>query len=301
MRTLGRRSRGSAHPLDPRVYWRVVPVGTRALLALITGATVMAVTLPASVLDWVMLSPSTLSGLRLSALCLSGLVAAPTHFISLIVLLALVGFSLGPRLRQLWQRQASSVMLFVGGVVAVGILADLLLGRGQGIGLMVALGLVGTFALSAERVWGPKRLLIFSTIIIIGSDLVGAVLTAAWPGGFIGLISGRGASLINTDALFHGLIAVYGLIHLRRRLYPLPFTGRAVIWAIVALDVFDLLFVGATRGLMSLSGVLLAVLLVTGEWRPERLRARARLFIRRRRGSPELELIKGRKDQPTLH
>jgi len=94
---------------------------------------------------------------------------------------------------------------------------------------------------------------------------------------------------------------VYGLIHLRRQLYPLPFTGRAVIWAIVALDVFDLLFVGATRGLMSLSGVLLAVLLVTGEWRPERLFARARLFIRKRRGSPELELIKGHKDQPTLH
>ena len=294
-----RRSGGG--PLDPRRFWALVPPGTRMLLALITGATVLAALLPARAVGWVVLLPDTLSALRLSALVSSGFVAAPAHFISLIILLALVAFSLGPNLRRIWQTRPREVLLFVGGVVAVAILADLLLGSGQGVGLMVSLGLIGTFGLSAEQVWAPKKLVIFAVVIVVISDGVGAVLSAIWPGGYAGLLSGQGHSLVSVDALLHGLVAVYGLIHAKRKLYPLPFTGRAIIWAVVALDVFDVLFVGATRGLMSLTGVGLAVLLVTGEWRPERIVARVRLLKRRKQPRPKFDLIDGGRDDRTLH
>ncbi len=70
----------------------------------------------------------------------------------------------------------------------------------------------------------------------------------------------------------------------RVRLAILNIEARKLIWVLVALGVLDLLF-GPTvlGGLVDLMAVLIAVLLVTGLWRPRHLYDRLRLELIERR------------------
>lgn len=283
---------------------RLIPPGTRLLMGLITLVTFAPHVLPARALPWIVIQPETLPLFRLSALALSGFVADPMHFISLVLLLGLAALSLGPNLRWIWAQHSRNLILGFGAVMVMVLLGEAIMAPNFGVGWVVSLGLVGFMAPNAERVWGKEKLLVFVALVVLIADLVGATLLWLWPGGLSGLVSGLGRAPTGIDPLFHALITVFGLINYRRPLAPLPFTGRAIIWAVVALDTFDVLFISAIDGLMALAAVGAAVLLVTGEWRPGRLIVRLRLALRSRtRRAPDLRIVPDPDDDAprTLH
>jgi hypothetical protein len=274
----------------------LLPPGTLALLGVVTLVSCVALITPARVSDWVLIQPETLPKLRLTALLLSGFVVEPMSALHVLVLALIFGLIFSRQVSELWRRLRGTLILAVGLLLVTTLAGEVVLGRGYGVGWMVSLGLLASVAPSAERRWGPKKLLIFAGVIVLCAGLVGALLLWLWPEGAAG-------GVIGVDPLFHALIAVYALINSRRQLSGLPFTGTALLWAVVALDIFDVFFVSAVGGLTALAGVGAAVLLVTGDWHPARLIARGRLAVRRVRKKPRLTLVTDRPDDdgPTLH
>lgn len=270
----------------------IPPRGTQILLALIAVTTVTALLVPTAVLlDWMTIDPGTLPGLRLSALWLNHLIARPGSGFMMILLLALGAWLNQHRLKRLFHQKPAQ--LIIGAAVGIGIAVwvnELM--HGLLFGLALAAVTVGWGAASAERIWGQKKLLQFTAILLTVVGLVDALVAWVWPGSFIGLLasSPRGTPGVafgidgtvvmelhrvygsfaskGTEALFHGYMAVFAAIVGHRRLEPLPIEGRHLIWLFVALDVIDLLFSGFRGGLAGLVAIVTARALMDGTWRP---------------------------------
>lgn len=294
----------------------IPPPGTRILLGLIAACTVAGLLVPSAVFfDWMTTDPGTLPELRLTGLWISRLLSAPGSGLGLLIFLVLLGWIYQAPLRRLWHRKP--LPLVVGGAVAVAVgvtLNDLM--HGLLFGLVLSTLTVGWGAASAERVWGAKRLLLFTGLVVTAVGVVDGLVAWIWPGSFSGLFGGGTTGLVGsayggaatpaldlpkvvgsyaavgTDPLFHGFMAVFAAIVGRRRLAPIPFEGRHLIWLFVALDLIDLFFVSFRQGLAGLVAITAARALMDGTWRPQSWIDRLRMWrLARRRG--KLRVVQG--------
>ena len=233
---------------------------------------------------WLTLTPETLPTLRLTSLLTNGLVAAPSSPLSLVILIAIAGYLFQHQLRALWAHQRTDLIFTVAITAFVLYVLDTyLLSPGFGWGLAAASLMLMWFASSVERRWGRTRTLLFSGWIMLGSNVFGALLLWIWPGSVMALFGGGGIAGFGTGPLIDGLLTAWALMIGRQRLQLIGVEGRHLIWFFVAMNVLDILFVGSLSGLMDLSGMGIAWLLIKGWWRPQLLIDRARLWLIDRR------------------
>lgn len=247
--------------------------------------------------EWLAVNPTTLPSLRLTALATNGLVAAPTGLTGLVFLGLIMGFFLQDRVRGWWRtHRVQLIAIPIAVLLVVGVADRVLLPGGFASGLLGSLLVVGWLAASLERGWGQRRLLTFSAVVMVGSNLVGALVLWGWPDSYLAAFGSTGSPTMGTQPLMVAIMATQGFTIGRRQLSIIPLTGRQLVWLLVAIGVLDVLLRGVASGLIQLSAIGLAWLLVSGNWRPRYAVDRVRLYLidrrlaRRRRG---FEVIDG--------
>ena len=173
--------------------------------------------------------------------------------------------------------------------------------NGFGWGLTAGVLLVLWLGTVLERQWGSNRTLIFTLIISLTVNAVGGILLRIWP-------SGLSAALGSSSMLIHGhgplldaFMTVWCLIAGRRRFALLNIQARHLVWVLVAINALDFLLVGRISGIMGLTGILVAFLLVSGLWRPRFLMDRIRLFMTERRIASRRGRMRIVKDKRKYH
>lgn len=246
---------------------------------------------------WLTVTPETLPGLRLTALATNGLLARPVSIIGVLVLVAIAGLFFVDRLRALWDHDRVRLIgAALGGLVGLVLIQRFVL-PGRAYGLLVAALWIVFVGTAVERRWGARRLLIFAAVVVLATDLLGALLVWVWPAGQAAAFGGARLPLYGEGPVTHALMAVWCFMAGRRRMALLNVEARKLVWVLVAFDAFDLLFGGRIAGLMGLFAIGLAWLLITGNHRPGVVLDRLRLWrierrVERRRG--DIRVVGGR-------
>lgn len=154
--------------------------------------------------------------------------------------------------------------------------------------LLFNLLMIFFFAPLFERLWGRRDLIRFFILCGIGGGVINELCAIAAPGFFGGQVLGASAAAL-------GLVTAFGLRFPDQNIYLffiLPIPGRAIIPLTLAIDLLvrltgDPIAIAAHWG-----GMLTAWLLISGNWRPRRLRAWLTL-LRRRRRRGHLDVVDG--------
>jgi hypothetical protein len=273
----GRRRRGPGS-----IFSAFQPgAGAQKVAVAVAAATLLFAFWPSTGL-WLLLDPATLSDLRVTALVANSITAQPTSMLGFIFIVAIVGFLFADRVRMLWYTDRYRLIFVTLGTLGGLALINWLL-RGYGWGLATALLMVLWFATAVEHRWGERRTLWFCLLIALSTNLVGAALLVGWPEGRQALAGGPAAALNGVGPMVDALMTVWCLMAGSRRLAILNIEAKKLVWVLVAIQVLDLVFVGAISGLMGLTAILTTWLLITGLWRPAFFLDRLRLwFIERR-------------------
>lgn len=226
--------------------------------------------------DWLVIGPWTWPGLRLTALAAASFVAPPAGPFALLLLALLIGYFYREPLRALWARRPAQLVGGVAGVVAALWVTDtwLIPGRGYGLfGAVIVLLWIGT---AVERRWGAERLLRFSAIIVLVTNLLAATLAFAAGSGVV----------YGERPLSFALMTVWCLMNARGLIGGTEIAIGKLVWVLVAFGVLDLLLVGWIEGLVELAAIGLAWLIVHGYHRPRYAIDRIKLWrLERRRRS----------------
>jgi len=235
------------------------------------------------------ITPATVSDGAITAVWSTPFVAAPSSFLGLCLLLALIGFFLWDQIRRWWYTARGT---FLGASVSGLLLlyaVDRILGGGLGVGMFMSVVMLVWFGGAIESRWGTKRLLVFATIVITAVNVSACLIAWRWPGSYAA-VGGRTMALIQgTGPLVTALITVWCLMYGRMKLAILNVEARKLVWVLIILGFLDIIFVSRLKGLMDLLAIATAWLLVSGLWRPRHLLDRIRLWlidsrIKRRRG-----------------
>ncbi len=118
------------------------------------------------------------------------------------------------------------------------------------------------FGRSLEERWGAGRYLLFLllTVVVGGTFVVGA--------GWLGIGTG---SAIGASAFAEGLIVAWGLLYRDaqvRLFFAIPVKGITMVWFAAAMWVLDAVSQSPNSAAAHLGGMLTAVVLVMGVWRP---------------------------------
>ena len=253
-----------------------IPRGTRILMATTVVVSLVTYFGGSGVLDNLVITPSTLPSLRLLAPLTNGFVELSDSALGVIILLLIAGFIFQNQLRWYWRSRRRDLLLAVG--LSFGVLWGISLVISGIWGLVAALIFTAWFATPVENRWGAKRLLLFSLIIAVSTNLVGALLLWWSPGSLGGLLGGPGPLPAGNEPLMSGILTALFLMLGRQRLALLNIEARKLIWVLVALGVLDLLLVSAVAGLMRIVGIGVAYIVITGSWRPRLLFDRMHLL-----------------------
>ena len=148
----------------------------------------------------------------------------------------------------------------------------------------------GPLATIVERRWGARRLLLFCTWVALGTNALGALLIWLWPAGLAAAFGDAMAPLNGVSALADGLITVWCLMMGRNRIALLNIEANKLVWVLAVISVLDFTLNGRIAGLMSGAAIGLALLLISGLWRPRLLIDRVQLyFLERRVRRPRLQ------------
>ncbi|MEE2756630.1 MAG: rhomboid family intramembrane serine protease [Myxococcota bacterium] len=206
-------------------------------------------------------------------------VVARSSLFGLLFLLGLICYFLWPYVKQIWYRARGPLIgaVLTGFLIVYGL--DTALGKGVGSGLLSAIIALFWFGSTLESRWGEKRLLFFSFIVVACVNSVGALIAVSFPGSFTS-IAGRSSAIVHgTTPLIYAFLTVWCLMFARTRLAILNIEARTLIWVLAILGALDIVFVGRLKGLMTLTSILVAYLLVSGLWRPRLLLDKLRLLI----------------------
>ncbi len=276
--------------------------GARVLCVLLVILTLMN-SIVSEASSWLVIHQNTLPGGFITSIITNGFVAGRSGLFTVLLFIAIGVFFFRDLFRHWWHQYRVPLIVSIVGPLALLYGLDLVLGaKGIVWGLTIGVLFLLWFCIPVERKWGTKRLLIFCAIVSVVVNLVGASLLATWPSGLSAAISNNIAPLNGMSALNGALIAVWALMLGHQRLMILNIEAWALVWVLVIIGAFDFLLISRIKGLMDLTGLACAWLLVTGYWRPRYLLDRIRLGLlerrveRRRRG---LHIVDS--DDRTLH
>ncbi len=228
-----------------------------------------------------LLAPGQAPYQRPGALLGNSLVSPDGSFIMFALMLALAAWLFWPIVG--WYFKTKRAEMIIGVVATLGglQLANIYLGghanSGFAWGLTLDLLFLAWFVTPLERMWGLKRTLLFSLWIVLGTNLLGALLLWVWPSGVLPMIGSRVVPLNGPGALLDAFLAVYFWSLGRGRTALLGIEAYKFVWFIIALAVFSVIFDGRIGGLMDLAAIGLAWLLITGNWHPRLLLDRLKL------------------------
>jgi hypothetical protein len=247
------------------------------------------------------ISDSALPELRLWSLLTNTLFnAIPGGFVMFVVLLLLVGFFMQGFVRALWATHRVELVVGLLGTLAAIEVIDRLLVPGAW-SLFSMMALLGWFAGAMEGRWGRVRLWLFCMWIALTTNLLGAGLLWGMPELVAPLVGGPPGVVYGAGPLLDGLWTAWALMHGNRRLAILNIEAYKVVWVIAVFALFELLFATAIGGLMSLTGIAVARMLIDGTWRPDRALDAFRLWRIQRRKAKLRVVRGGRQDGPTYH
>jgi len=281
--------------------WRPTP-GTLLLMVLTALATAAAVLGGPAVRDELIILPDTLPTLRVWALFTHPLVNPGASAFPLVLLLLIAAYFFRAELRWLWHNRRVELALAIGGFLLAAYVVNALLLPGTW-GLLAALFILAWIGPVTEMRWGSPRFLLFCLWVMLGSDLVGAALVWVWPGSIAGLVGGGGIVAYGNRPLIDALFTAWAMMLGRARLAVLNIEAYKLVWLLVALQVIDLVFASVLGGVMGLTAIALARMLIRGTWRPSRWLDRLQLWLlerRRRRRRGRFRVVKGG-DDSTLH
>lgn len=261
-----------------------VPPLTRVLLGLLVGLTFLFVWVE-PVQPWLAIHPNTLPGLRLTGLVANTFVATPSSLFGFVIFMAIGALIFQHQVRALWHQRRNDVIFGVLAVLAVGWVFNQFVLRGHGWGLAVEVILIGAFGGTLERMWGRRRMLQLVALVVVGTNLLGALLLWGWPGVVRSAVGQSATLAYGAGALIDALLAAWCLRAGRQRLALLNIEARHLVWVLVAINALDVLFTSRLAGLMGLCAIGLTWLWMTGSWRPELLLDRLKLWrLERRHG-----------------
>lgn len=255
--------------------------GTTILMGTLVFLTLAVVALPA-LRPWLMLAPSKLP--MPTALVANTFVAAPSTLFNVVLFMAIAGFLFQERVRLWWAtKRVELVLAGLGTLVGLYLVGQALGVPGLGYGIGVALLVVGWFGTAVERHWGMKRTLLFCLWVVLAANTVGALVYWAWPSMALAAASQGGAPVNGTQPLSDALLTAWCLMFGRMRLAFLNIEARKLVWVLVAINVLNFLFVGRLSGVMGLTAIATAWLLISGGYRPRNVLDRFKLWLIDRR------------------
>ncbi len=301
---LPRSSRASAGPPRPTgragraSRWLVGLVVLVSLVVSLAGHTPMGPEAAA----WLVLTPETLPGLRLTALVTNAFVNLSEHPGALFMPIMLLALFRMRDLPQLIQRQWKTLLLWFVGLLLGGFLVNQYLVPGVW-GILGAVLITGLMAPTVERMFGFRPFLSFCLRVLVVTQAVGALLLWLWPGSVAALFAPVAASPAGIGPLTGAWFLTFALVMDRRTLdgLDIAINGRALAWVLVILDVYHLLFSGFLSGLMDLIGLGLAWANIHGVGSPTHLLDRFRLWRLERRRARFRVVRGGRDDGRIVH
>jgi len=249
--------------------------GAQLLAGLLVFFTAVQTWVP-SVSTWLILGPTTVPELHVTALLTNGLVAMPGSFIGMLIFAAIAGLLFFDRVRALWDGDRPRLIGGAVGALVVSWAINLWIVPGRFWGLATGVITILWFATGVERKWGTRRLLTFVAIISVATNVLGALVSWAWTAIPFVALNGE-------QPLMHALLTVWFLMAGRRMLPMFNIEARKLVWLLVVLDLFDLIFVDVARGLMGLFAIGLSWALINGYHHPGRVIDRIRLALIERR------------------
>lgn len=286
-------------PFDVRI-----PPGTIALIGALVAVTVLAHIVGGGLVSWLVIGPNTLPGLRVTALGLNSLVEPGGSALNYIIVLAIGAFFLQHTLRQMWYGQRNDLIAVGAALIIAPLIISIFFPAIWG--LAASAILLTWFAPGLERRWGRQRLWLFLAIIGGVTNTIGALLLWISPS-VVGAIAGQGGvPPFGPGPLIDAMLTAFALSMGNQRLAVLNIEAYKLAYVLMAFAGFEMLFSGFASGLMSLTAVVLAWMLIRGMWRPKLLIDRIRLFFidrrlaRRRKGLKVVQGGKGKGDR-TLH
>lgn len=263
--------------------WSIQPGrGTVVLASIMLALTTVHTWVPLSD-PWLTVSPETLPGLHLTALVTNLGVALPGSPLMLLIFALIAGYIFKERLRALWAVDRLRLIAVVGGVTIGLALVNELVLPGRTWGLMGEALVLLWFGTGVERRWGRRRLFWFTVWVTLATNVLGALLAWAWPGGLGPLFGAGFMPLFGSGPLSDALLTVWCLMMGSQRLAILNIEARKLVWVLVIINLLDVLLSGVIAGLMGLAAIGVTWMLVTGQYRPQVLIDRVRLWLIDRR------------------
>ncbi len=145
-------------------------------------------------------------------------------------------------------------------------------------GLLLSLVILFLFGSHFESVWGSQDFLRFFAISAVGAAMLAIplnlLLNTILPFGDIGAAGGP-------SAVFDALLVAMALTAPDSKIllgFVLPVKSRNIIYLLLGWEVLSGLMTGGATLSMTLGGIVMGYVLVTGNWRPDRIMARAKLW-----------------------
>lgn len=272
-------------------------------MGLVAGFTVVATLFaPRGMASWLLVGPDTLSGLRLTALVTNSLIEISTSVFGYVFVLALGAFFLQQPLRMMWHQRRNDLISLAAALIVLPLILSIALPNIWG--LAASMVLLVWFAPGMEARWGPKRLWIFLLIVAVATNLVGALLLWISLGTVSPLIGGGATPLAGTTPLIDALFTAWALSLGRQRLAILNIEGYKLVYVLLAFGALHALLTGFAFGMMQITAVVTAWMLIKGTWHPRLLMDQIRLLLIKRRRQ-KMRVVPGGKSKgkggPTLH
>lgn len=167
-------------------------------------------------------------------------------------------------------------------------------------GLIISLVILFFFGRFFEQQWGSRDFFQFFVWSSVGAGVialpVSVIIDVLMPFRDVGVASGPNAAF---DAMLVALAVTLPNSNVMFG-FVLPMKGRTIIYAILGIQVITGIMTGATALSVTIGGMLMGYMLVTGTWRPARMLARLRSWRMRRRRHG-LYVVPPRRPDRTLH
>ncbi len=263
--------------------WPRPTPGAQRLAVALTVLTALAVWSPRAVVQWLVVGPSTLPDLHLTALLTNALVAPPAPIFRLLIFVALFAFMFQREVIAAWHRDRNRMAVAAAGALGALWLVNLFVLPGCGWGWAASAIAILWFVTAVEIRWGMRRTLIFCGVVGLAPSLTVALLAWLVPGSVLPLLGSQPALPDVPADMITGVLTAWCLLNGRARLAFLNIEARQAVWVLVGLGVMDMILFSVMMGMASLAAIAAAWMLVTGLWRPRHLTDRLRLlFIDRR-------------------
>lgn len=167
----------------------------------------------------------------------------------------------------------------------------------SGFGLILGVFLFYLFARSFESTWGTRDFLRFAAVSAVGAAIIAVPLSVILNA--IGLFQDT-AVYAGTGAVIDALLMAFALNAPNAKVlfgFVLPMRAKSVIQVLIGVEILMGLVDGVARLSMTIGGLAMGYLLISGNWRPSRWRTLAKRRPPRRRGLYVVPPKEGR----TLH